>query len=315
MENNIFITKFRPTTFDEVLGQKQTVDSLKSLCKDITKMPHAFLLTGGSGMGKSTLGRILANQTNCSEHNLMEVDAGIYTGVDAMRTLIEGLCYAGFGESATKFIIIDECQKLSSASWDCLLKTIEEPPPHVYFCFCTTNPEKVPNTIKTRCHSYTLKPVDKNVIFEYLMVIAEVEDIKLTKECLEIIAEGCEGSPRKALVYLSQCRECKTPEEVSEFVEYGVENKEAYDLCVKFSRKASWKDVSTILVSLKSQSIAPETIRILLANYFTACVLKAKNDEEAVKFLTIVDKFSKPIFEYTGWTNLTLACGEVVFNV
>src|SRR3989304_1453147 len=143
-------TKYRPKHFEEVIGQIEIVKSLQNLI-ETGKMPKSFLFTGPSGTGKTTLARIIANKLGCDIQNIIEVDAATNTGVEDMRVLCEGLRYPAFGLTTVKVAIVDECQEISKSSWSSLLKIIEEPPSHLYFVFCTTEPSKVLDTIKTRC--------------------------------------------------------------------------------------------------------------------------------------------------------------------
>lgn len=314
MTNDTYITKYRPITLDEIIGQKHVVRSLKELIKDKTKFPHGFIFEGNSGCGKTSISRIIARELKCLDHNIIEVDAGKYTGVDTTRELINNLNYTNFGNNPLKFVIMDEAHKLSSSSFDALLKILEEPPPHVYFCFCTTEGSKIPPAIKTRCHLYNLKPVLSDEIFNLLKFVRDKENLELDDGCLSLIADESEGSPRQALSYLSQCRGCKTKEEIAELIESAIDNKEIIDLCKMLMNGSNWGDISICLKDLRKQNLQPESIRINIANWFNACALNAKNDKEVVKFLTMLSNFSKPIYDNTGWATLTLSCGGVIYG-
>src|SRR5262249_21670926 len=119
-------------------------------------------------------------------------------------------------------LILDEVHSVSSNAFQALLKHLEEPPEHAYFSLCTTDPEKVPGTIKSRCHSYALKPVPADVIRDHLIKIAEIEpEVQVTEDVIDLIAEESGGSVRQALVYLSMLRNCKTPERAREVIKRG----------------------------------------------------------------------------------------------
>lgn len=315
MSNETYITKYRPITLDEVIGHKHVVTSIQGLLKDVKTLPHGFVFVSPPGLGKTSFSRIIAKHLNCDNHNILEVDAGIVTGVEAMRELLDGLKYTGFGNSPTRFIIMDEVQRLSNSAWDAILKTLEEPPPHVYFCFCTTEGNKLPDAIKNqRCHVYNLKPVEAKEIFNLLKLVKENEDLKLTDDCLEIISNECNGSPRQALSYLSQCRSCKDKKEVLELIESATENNEVVELIKALINKSHSSKIFLLLKNLKDQKLQPESVRIQIANYFTGCVLKSNEAKESIKFLKLLNNFYKPIYETTGWATLTLACGGVLFN-
>jgi len=131
-ESQDFHIKYRPASLDEVLGQDAVVKSLETLFKK-KDMPHAFLFTGGSGCGKTTLAMIVADQVGCEGAQIEEIDAATHTGIDDWREIAKQLQYAGFGNNSRKFVIVDECHQLSKSSWNSLLKIIEEPPAHVFF--------------------------------------------------------------------------------------------------------------------------------------------------------------------------------------
>src|ERR1700693_1721293 len=169
--------KYRPQFLDAVLGQDAVVSSLKSLFPN--KVPHAFLFTGSSGCGKTTLSRILTNMLGVGKHDILEVDAAVYTGVDDMRHLLDGLQYKGMEGNGKKAIILDEAHMLSKSAWNSILKELEEPPPHVYWFICTTEVNKVPMTIQTRCHPYTLKDVGYNDLCDLIEYVAGEEHITL----------------------------------------------------------------------------------------------------------------------------------------
>src|SRR5712671_4555438 len=129
MTSEVLYRKYRPRRWEDVIGQRAAVKSLKSLLDG--KRAQTFLLQGPSGVGKTTLARIAARHLDCRGMGLIEVAAAVFTGVDSMRELQDGMQYKAFGENKTKAAIIDECQKLSSSAWDSLLKICEEPPEHV----------------------------------------------------------------------------------------------------------------------------------------------------------------------------------------
>ena len=305
-------TKYRPKHFEEVIGQIEIVKSLQNLI-ETGKMPKSFLFTGPSGTGKTTLARIIANKLGCDIQNIIEVDAATNTGVEDMRVLCEGLRYPAFGLTTVKVAIVDECQALSKSSWSSLLKIIEEPPSHLYFVFCTTEPSKVLDTIKTRCHQYNLKEVSTDDLMDLLDFVSETEQITLPDNAIALAARSAQGSPRMALVRLSQIRNCKTIQEVKKLLEQPLEESEVIELCklIVAGRGLTWQKIVDILNKLKEQN--PESIRIQIVNYLTACILKNQSEKEAVRLLTILNYFSNPIYQSTGFSDLLLPLGQIVF--
>lgn len=215
--------RYRPTNFDEVVGQKYIIQTIKnSIAND--KIGHAYLFSGSRGIGKTTIARIIAKAVNCehlengnpcnqcsvcesindgSNIDVIEIDAASNNGVDEMRSLLEKVNFLP-ATLKQKIYIIDEVHMLSISAFNALLKTLEEPPAHVIFILATTEPHKVPATILSRCQRFDFKPLTKNEIVEQLTKIKNIENIQINDEALSLIAEISEGGMRDALSIMDQ---------------------------------------------------------------------------------------------------------------
>ena len=203
--------KYRPTKWSELVGQEAVVKSLKAvLTRDTVR---SILLIGDSGLGKTSVARIIAKTVGCVKFDLREYNAANNNGIDAMREIVNISYYGGFGGSGVKAIILDECHALSSQAWKTLLKPLEEPSEHVYWILCTTEAEKIPTTIETRCATFLFRPIKVDVIYDLLKFVAKSEGFKTPKDVLDLIARQSCGSPRRALNCLGKCYKCKTVEE------------------------------------------------------------------------------------------------------
>lgn len=306
-----FHVKHRPKTLAEVVGQDATVKSLKAQLK-AKQRPHSFLFTGPSGCGKTTLARILAAEFNCSPANILETDAATNTGIDAMREITSTLRYQGFGDQPNKMIILDEAHALTKQAWQSLLKAVEEPPEHVYFAFCTTDAGKVPDTIRTRCSSYDLKPVRFDDLMDLLEDVADLEKLDIADAYLEQVARACGGSPRQALVMLSMVLGCEDEDEVARILETPLENKEVIDLCrLLVAGKLDWVKAVSLLKAMPET--APESIRIVVVNYLNACLMGAKSERDVPRLLDLLADFSKPCNPTDKLAPILLAIGNNIF--
>ena len=223
MSYQVLARKWRPKNFTEVAGQAHVLKSLINAL-DNQRLHHAYLFTGTRGVGKTTLARILAKCLNCETGitsapcdkcgscieinegrfiDLMEVDAASRTKVEDTRELLDNVQYTPT-RGRYKIYLIDEVHMLSNHSFNALLKTLEEPPPHVKFLFATTDPQKLPITILSRCLQLNLKNLSPQIIVEYLGRVLEKEQIKHDEGALWQIAAAAAGSMRDALTLVDQ---------------------------------------------------------------------------------------------------------------
>lgn len=305
-------TKYRPRTFDEVVGQDAVVRSLRRAVEG--RSSRTFLLTGPSGTGKTTLARIAAGALGCVPADIEEIDAATHTGVDDMRAVTAQLMYRPMG-GATKVLIIDEAHRLSKQAWESLLKILEEPPDFVAWFLCTTDSAKVPKTIVTRCFPCELKPVASQVIEDLLTEVAGEEDMGLGKDAEQILrlcARQADGSPRQALVYLAACAGAKSVQEARELLRSAEESAEAVDLARLLVKRASWSDVQVTLARLGD--VSPESVRHVVRAYVSKVVLGARSEDEAGRGIEILDAFSEPCGQSEGLAPLLVACGRIILS-
>ncbi|MEC7107511.1 MAG: DNA polymerase III subunit gamma/tau [Pseudomonadota bacterium] len=223
MSYEVLARKLRPSDFSALVGQEHVVKAL-SHALDSGRLHHAYLFTGTRGVGKTTIARILAKSLNCEQGvsstpceqcsiclevkenrfiDLIEVDAASRTGVDDTRDLLENAQYMPT-RGRYKVYLIDEVHMLSMASFNALLKTLEEPPEHVKFLLATTDPKKVPVTVLSRCLQFQLKNLSAQMIADYLSKVLATEQIEFEHAGLEIIAKNAQGSMRDALSLTDQ---------------------------------------------------------------------------------------------------------------
>ena len=224
INNKVLAIKYRPQIFDELVGQKIIVDTIKKSIS-INKIPNAFLFTGIRGVGKTTIARILAKNLNCtdlkknnclnnkcdnceqiseSRHiDVLEMDAASKTGVDDVRDLIE---FSRYGPTSSKYkiFIIDEVHMLSKQAFNALLKTLEEPPNYLKFIFATTEVNKIPITVLSRCQRFDLMRISFDELLNFLKKVTSSENKSLDEDILKLIVKMSEGSVRDSLSLLDR---------------------------------------------------------------------------------------------------------------
>lgn len=192
----------RPVTFDDVRGQDHIVKVLTAQVKN-GKLAHAYLFAGTRGTGKTSIARIFARAIGTTDKDLYEMDAASNRGVDDVRELRDGVHTVPF-DSKYKVYIIDEAHMLTKEAWNALLKTLEEPPAHVVFIFATTELEKVPDTILSRCEPHQFKTPSQDVIADVVTAVAKKEGWTLEKSAADLIGMLAEGSFRDSLGVLQK---------------------------------------------------------------------------------------------------------------
>ena len=224
----VLARKYRPQKFSELIGQDALVQTLSNaIARD--RLAHAFLMTGVRGVGKTSTARLIAKALNCigpdgtggptidpcgvcdacvaiteGRHiDVLEMDAASNTKVEQMRELLDGVPYSSV-MARFKIYIIDEVHMLSNSSFNALLKTLEEPPPHVKFIFATTEVNKVPVTVLSRCQRFDLRRITPELLFEHFAHICRLEGVAFDEEALRLIAAAAEGSVRDGLSILDQ---------------------------------------------------------------------------------------------------------------
>jgi DNA polymerase III subunit gamma/tau len=223
MSYQVLARKWRPQNFQELVGQEHVQRALVNALND-DRLHHAYLFTGTRGVGKTTIARIFSKSLNCETGitstpcgkcstcveiaegryvDLIEVDAASRTGVDDTRDLLENVQYAPT-RGRYKVYLIDEVHMFSKSSFNALLKTLEEPPPHVKFLLATTDPQKLPVTILSRCLQFNLKRLPVSLIISHLQHILTEEKVEHNVTALQLIAEAADGSMRDALSLLDQ---------------------------------------------------------------------------------------------------------------
>ena len=306
-------TKYRPSTLDDVLGHGDVIQALRASIA--RKDCHAFIFAGEAGIGKTTIARCIATTIDAEQY---EVDAASNSGVDNVRALIQNQAvYRPMGKSA-RVIIIDEAHGLSRQAWQALQKTIEEPPPYIYWALCTTALSKIPKTIQTRCQVYKLGPVPTEDVEDLLVwVIAEEgmfsgpEKLSLADGIVELVAHKAQGSPRKALTLLgalAACEDIKAAKRLAEDIE---DPNEPIQFCrLLFKGKAG--PCVQELQALEKAKVSAEAIRLTVLGYAKTTAYSTAGEAGSKRFrlaCAILESFdsAEPIEGYSFLITATAA--------
>ena len=300
--------KYRPQTLDEIVGNVATVKALETTLSR-GAAPHSYLLTGPRGTGKTTLGRIIARFLGCTGRDFREMNSANYRGIDSVRELISTSVLHPMEGDAVLYLL-DEAAQLTKDAQAALLKLLEEPPKHVYFVLATTDPEKLLDTIKSRCAHFVLAALPPEQIAERLIHIIEAEGCPVeypTDKVISEIAKRCDGSLRQAVMMLDQVIDIQDESEAIEALAEAVGyDRQTIDLCRALLKGSRWKAVQQMLRGINADA---ETVRYSVLGYMNTVLL---SDEKAnPQALRVVRRFCQSMM-YTGRAGLTLACYEVV---
>ena len=295
--------KYRPKTLEDVIGNAEIVSSLDNMLADKKACPHSFLLTGPTGCGKTTIGRIIAERLDCKGQDFREVDSADFRGIDTVREIRKQAQYRPL-ESSCRVWLIDECHKMTNDAQNALLKILEDTPARVYFILCTTDPQKLLNTIKGRCSTFMVKLLTEDQMLKLLRHVVRSEGERLQKLVFEQIVQDSLGHPRNALQTLDQVLRVDQEKRLETAKQSAEEQSQSIELCRALIGGKSWGVVCKILNGIKDQD--PESIRRHVLGYTQAVLLKNDNERAGL----ILEEFIEPFFN-SGFPQLVYACYSV----
>jgi DNA polymerase-3 subunit gamma/tau len=274
--------KYRPSSFDDVRGQDHVVSVLEQSIKKGT-FGHAYVFAGSRGTGKTSVARIFASALKVSPEDLYEIDAASNTGVDDIRDIRDGVGTMPFS-SPYKVYLLDEAHMLSKQAWNALLKTLEEPPKHCIFILATTELDKVPETVLSRCQTFTFKKPMDSLLKETIEDISKSEGFTLEKSASELIAFLADGSFRDAQSILQKILSASNDKKISlkevELVT-GAPRGEILNECIEaLEEKSSSRGLEAIDKALKDNIDMKIFIKLLLERIRTVLLLRFAGDLE-----------------------------------
>jgi DNA polymerase III subunit gamma/tau len=291
--------RYRPSTFDEIAGAKnrEVVASLRAVVGS-DDPPHAVLFVGDAGTGKTTLGRIVCRELGVSDEDFREINSANFRGIDTVREVERVMHYRAIvGER--RCWLFDEVHRWTRDAAEGMLKVLEDPPPHVYFVLCTTDPDKLLPTILSRCVQYRVYPLEEGELVRLLHRVATAEGASLSRSALQRIAEAAAGRPRAALTALQKL--IAAPEAGEAALEGAeVVKTRTIELCRALIQQHGWRAVSRILIGLKDED--PEGVRRAVLGYCQSVLLGGENDRAAV----VMEAFLEPVYN-TGFPGITFA--------
>lgn len=296
--------KYRPDKLKKIFGNSEVVDSIQ---KSVTekKVPQVILFSGPTGCGKTTIVRILATELNSVGINFIEMDSAQFTGIDTIRDIRSKSRFKPIGDNVSKVFLMDEVHQLSSAAQEGFLKELEDTPKGVYYFLCTTNPEKLKDTLVGRCIHYKMQTLSKDDMRSMLEYVVKKENEKLEDEVYKTIIKTAKGHPRNALNILQQVLSVSKKKRLKIAEEYQIEETASITLCRSLLKKEGWGTAQEILKGLKDQNA--ETIRRHVLGYCQSVLLGKDYKGSHVSAAMLLEEFSTPTYDM-GFTQIVIAC-------
>ena len=297
--------KHRPETFDQVFGQGTVC---AQLAKAVAKrdVPHAVLFTGPSGCGKTTLARILRRQIGCGDADFTEANCAKERGIDLVRSITRRIGLAPI-DGRCRVWLLDEAHQLTGDAQSAILKELEDQPKHAYFMLCTTHPQKLIKTIRTRCTEYAIKPLAAAELAKALATVAEAEGLSISKDVLDKIVENSEGSARKAIVLLDQVVSLEDEDAQLEAVSQAGAEAAAIEIArALIAPGTTWPVMAKILKEIQEDA---ESIRWLVLGYCKTVLLGG--GKLSPRAFMIIEEFGRNFYD-TKEAGLVAACYAVL---
>lgn len=289
----------RPDKITRMFGNKDTVAAIKSLlARD--KPPQAYLLTGGTGTGKTTIGRIIATSVDAKGSDFKEINSADFRGIDTVRKMINDSKYRAL-QGKSKCWLIDEFHMALKATQQALLKLLEDPPPNCYFILATTNPEKILKAIKGRCTQFTLQTLAEQSMRALLKSICRQKKITVSEEVIAKIIDEADGHPRNAIQFLDKVRDIPEDKQLELIRKSDDAKDEAMQIWFNLLAKNPFQIIAPKLQSLKSTD--PERLRRLIMACAQNKLISSCNPQAA----KVLDNFVSPFYD-SGFPGFVNAC-------
>lgn len=296
---------YRPKTLKEVEGNRSTVEALQAILSREKDLPHAFLFHGASGCGKTTLGRIVANELGCAQADMREVDVADLRGIDTIRDIRQQARLKPMA-GPVRVWLLDEVHRQTVDAMNALLKILEDTPPHVFFILCTTDPEKLLKTIRSRCMAFSVGPLSERQTTRLLQRIVKAEGVEgFPEEAYKQLHAASQGHPRRAVVELDRIIDLD-PKSILKAIEQTSKDEAlGIDLCRALLKREKWVKVAAVLRGLQDQE--EESLRRMVLGYMNAVLLKEDNQQAA----HVIECFKGHFFD-CGKAGLTQAAYDAV---